>query len=136
MALIDWNKDRFTVQIKQFDDEHQELIRLINDLHAAMKGGKSRDLMGYTLNKLVEYTKTHFSNEEAVLARHGYPELAPHRKQHVDFTRQVAEFQRQFGSGETAVTVDVMEFLRTWLVDHIQKSDRSYATFLASKNVH
>jgi hemerythrin len=136
MTLIDWNTARYSVQVKQFDDEHEELVRLINDLHSAMKAGKSRDLMGYTLDKLVAYTKTHFANEEAAMARHGYPELASHRKEHVDFTKHVADFQRKFDAGETAVTVDVMEFLRKWLVDHIQKSDRHYGPFFAAKNVH
>ncbi len=86
MALIEWNKERFSVQVKQFDDEHQELVRLINDLHAAMKSGKSREVIGHTLHELVDYTKTHFCNEEAFMARHGYPEMGPHRKEHVELS--------------------------------------------------
>lgn len=135
MALIDWDRARYTVQVKQFDDEHQELVHLINDLHSAMKSGKSRDLLGHTLNKLVEYTKTHFANEEAALARIGYPELSSHRKEHGEFIKHVAEFQREFAAGETTVTVDVMEFLRSWLVDHILKSDRNYGSSFAAKNI-
>ena len=31
---------------------------------------------------------------------------------------------------ESVLTMDVMAFLRTWLTDHIMKTDQQYAAFL------
>jgi hemerythrin len=136
MALIDWNHERYTVKVKKFDDQHQELVRLINELHAAMKAGHGRDGLAKLLGALAEYTKVHFSVEEALMASYGYPKLETHRLEHVAFNKRVADFQRQFAAGEAAMTIDVLEFLRGWLIDHILKADREYGPFFAGKNVH
>ncbi len=76
MAFIEWNDTTYSVGVRQFDDEHKELVRLINELHAAMKSGRGRDVMGPTLNSLTRYVKLHFSREETIMGQHGYPGLA------------------------------------------------------------
>jgi hemerythrin len=42
MALLPWNQG-FSVSIKKFDDQHKQLVNLINQLHGAMKVGKGRE---------------------------------------------------------------------------------------------
>ena len=66
MALITWN-DSFSVNIAVIDQQHQKLITMINDLNAAMKQGRGRDVMGGIINGLVNYTITHFKSEERYL---------------------------------------------------------------------
>jgi len=38
MALFDWN-DQLSVGVAEIDKQHQELVKLINDLHEAMREG-------------------------------------------------------------------------------------------------
>ena len=38
----------------------------MNDLHAAMMKGQAQSLTGPLLQKLVDYTRTHFEDEEAM----------------------------------------------------------------------
>lgn len=135
MAFIEWNEALYSVGVKQFDNEHKELIRLINDLHAAMKAGKGRDLLAKTLGQLTDYVKYHFGAEEAIMRQHAYPGLLGQSRQHDIFTKKVVDYQQKLQAGEVTITVELLNFLQTWLIEHIQKSDREYTTFFHGKGV-
>lgn len=79
MALITWNEN-YSVKVKQFDDQHKKLIDMINELHDAMKVGKGKDVMEKILAGLIQYTVTHFANEERLMKQHNYPDYEQHKK--------------------------------------------------------
>jgi hemerythrin len=134
MALIDWN-DNLSVNIKEVDLEHKKLIGMINELHSAMGSGKGQDAMGKVLTGLVEYTKTHFSYEEKLMQQHNYPGYLSHKGLHDALTKQVLDLQSKFQEGKGVVTVAVMNFLKDWLTNHIQNTDKKYGPFLNNKGV-
>lgn len=134
MPLIAWN-EKLAVNIKQIDDEHKHLVALINELHDAMVQGKGREVMGEVLTNLVEYTQTHFAHEEHWMSTYGYLGYVRHKNEHDALTKQVLDLQRQYLQGQAVLTMDVMNFLRDWLNDHIMGSDQKYAPYLRSKGV-
>ena len=134
MALVTWN-DSFSVNIAQIDKQHKKLVDMINELHAAMKTGQGKDVMGKVLNGLVSYTTTHFETEEKLFREHDYPDAAAHQMEHRAFVAQVMDFKNGFDSGKLTVSVKVMNFLAKWIQDHIQGSDKQYAGFLNEKGV-
>jgi hemerythrin-like metal-binding protein len=135
MALMTWGAN-YSVGIAAMDEQHQALMQALNDLHTAMTKGEAREVAGQLLTKLARYTKDHFRAEEAMLARNGYPSLAEHRAKHVDLNRQVEEYIHRFESGERALTVHLLHFLRDWLTVHIQKEDRAYGGWLNARGTH
>jgi len=48
---------------------------------------------------------------------------------------QVVDFRRQFESGETDASLELMEFLKDWVIKHIKGTDKKYSSFLLSKGV-
>jgi len=42
---------------------------------------------------------------------------------------------KDFDSGKGSVSVDLLNFLKDWLVGHIGNSDKKYSQFLNSKGV-
>jgi hemerythrin len=134
MSFIDWNDAHLSVHVEQFDKEHKHLVHLINELHAAMKAGRGRDIMAKILDELVGYTKSHFSAEETLMSRHGYPASGSHRAQHASFVERVGAFHREFAANNTTVTLEVLQFLQGWLVEHIQGADREFGAFISSLN--
>lgn len=72
MALIQWSED-LSVGVKRFDDDHQRLFEMINDLNDAMLRGKGREALNDIITGLEEYAKTHFSAEEKLFAEYEYP---------------------------------------------------------------
>lgn len=134
MPFIQWNA-RYSVGIKEVDTQHNKLLGYINDLHDAMKTGQAKDVMGTIIQNLIKYTTTHFSLEEKLLSENNYPAYLAHKKEHDDFVRKVLEFQKSFQTGSTSLSIDMLNFLRDWLLNHIAVSDRKYSLYLNEKGI-
>ena len=119
--------------IPQIDAQHQGLIRLINDLHAAMSSGQGKLAVGKILDELIRYTEQHFSYEENMLKVRGYSKLAGHHAEHKRLTSQVIELREKYKNGGLALTMEVMQFLKNWLANHIMGHDQQYAAEFRSK---
>lgn len=135
MAIMTWNES-YSVNVHSIDDQHKTFFTLINDLHDAMRSGKGKEVLGSTLQALVDYTQTHFSDEERLLRLHGYPDLSKHKAVHDAFVKQTRDLQERFNSGNTMISVEVMNALKDWLIKHIQGTDKRYSDFLNNKGVH
>jgi hemerythrin len=134
MALITWN-EKYSVKIKQFDDQHKKLIDMVNELHDAMKVGKGKDVLEKILAGLIQYTVTHFASEERLMKLHNYPGFEQHKKEHNLLSLQVNDVQKKYHEGNAALSQSVMIFLKEWLQNHIQGTDKNYAPFLNSKGI-
>ena len=132
MPLIQWN-DTLKLNISAIDGQHERLVQLINDLHEAMKQRKAAEALGRIIQELVRYAQEHFITEEKLFIKHGYPQQEAHVNQHNQFIDQVVEFKNAFEAGRTTISLEIMNFLNTWLMDHIRKSDKAYAPFLQGK---
>jgi hemerythrin len=108
---------------------------MINELHDAMKIGKGKDVMEKVLAGLIQYTVTHFANEERLMKQHNYPDYEQHKKEHNLLVMQVNDVQKKYREGNAVITMAVMTFLKEWLQTHIQGTDKSYAPFLNGKGV-
>lgn len=134
MALLTWNEN-YSVGIKEIDIQHKKLVELINSLHEGMKIGKGKEILGVILNELVDYTVYHFGFEEKLFEKYGYPETIIHKRQHSDLVAQVKKFVDSYNGGSSIITIEIMNFLRDWLTQHIAGSDKKYSSFLNNKGV-
>ncbi len=135
MPLISWS-DNFATDIKKIDDQHKCLIDLINRLHDSMKTGKGNAVIESILDDLLNYTVFHFSTEEAYFKQYAYPESILHKKEHDELTEKTKALQASHRDGKLTISIEVMNFLRDWLRNHILQSDQKYASFLRSKGVY
>lgn len=135
MALLTWDNSKYSVGVKSIDGQHSVLFGLINDLHEAMICGQGQSTVGPLLQKLIDYTQTHFTAEEKMMAAADYPNLAEHQTKHHDLIKQVNGFKSRFEKGEIGLTPDLMCFLRDWLTNHIQKVDHEYSPWLNQQGV-
>jgi hemerythrin-like metal-binding protein len=94
---------------------------------------KSQEEIKPLLDGLKSYTVTHFNNEERLFDKYGYPGTEAHKKEHSDFVAKVEDFYKGFNSGDLMLTMDVMNFLKSWLKTHITGTDKKYKDFLNSK---
>lgn len=135
MPLMEWT-DKLSVGVAQFDAEHKKLVGMVNELFDAVQSGHGKEALGKILDGLIAYTKTHFANEERLLQQHGYGDLAAHKREHEALAQQVVDVQRKYHAGATAtLSMEVMNFLKNWLVKHIQGSDRKYGVYLNAKGL-
>src|SRR5690349_16887152 len=130
--MFEW-KSEYSVSIPSIDAQHQGLFRTAAELHAAMTSGQGKAALARVLDRLVQYTAAHFAHEERLMAQHSYPELPAHRAEHEALTKQVLDFQAKFQSGQALVTVQLLQFLKSWLEKHIQGTDARYTPYLMDK---
>jgi hemerythrin len=128
MALLTWS-DKLSVQVKQFDDEHKKLIDIVNRLHDAMKVGKGKEVLADVLKSLISYTQNHFAAEEKLMKAKNYPGYEEHKKEHNQLVMQVLDVQKQMQGG-VVLSQAVMTFLKNWLENHIQGTDKKYGPCL------
>lgn len=132
--IMRWSNS-LSVGINSIDTQHKKLIDLINTLFSEMNSGNSKQAVSTALSELIKYTGSHFSFEEDLFAKHRYPERDAHMKIHKKLVAQVVDFQKQFESGEADVSLELMDFLKDWLIKHIKGTDKKYSSFLLSKGV-
>ena len=125
--------EKLRVGNRLMDREHAILIEYLNTLEQVMEGNSSRFLIGQVLAGLVEYTNTHFYIEEELMNTFTYPDYLNHKTAHDKFRLAMRQLVEQHKSGAADVTVELMDYLKDWLVNHIQKIDVRLADFLRGK---
>lgn len=132
-VFIQWS-DQLSVGINAIDDDHRMLVSLANRLYDAIQSGAVQAVLQEALGELTSYTVTHFGREESLMQQYHYPRETGHRAQHAKFTQQVLDVKRACDSGNVSVlTLDVMAFLKDWLINHIGSSDRLLGAYLQAQ---
>jgi len=134
MGIVQWNS-AMSVQVTEMDKQHQKLFVLINDLHDAMSKGKGKEVIGKTVDGLLNYTKTHFAEEEKLFEKFNYPEADTQKKMHKKFIDKVVEFKQQAESGKMGLSISISDFMSDWLKSHIQIEDKKYGPFMNKQGV-
>ena len=127
LSLINWS-DSYSVKVGSMDDEHKKLIDLMNKLHDAMSSGKSGDVMKDIIQGLVDYTKKHFSDEEKLMQDNNYPGLIEQQNMHKMFVTKIGIYKSDLDAGKV-LSMEVMTFMKDWLINHIQGVDQKYGEF-------
>lgn len=134
MPLVEW-ESKYSVGIATLDAQHKNLVDIINQLHEAMRLGKANQELNPVLDRLVEYTNTHFRAEEHLLQTNGYPTLADHKKIHGSMVGQITDLKAKMQKSSVGMSITVSNFLKTWLTDHIMVEDKKYGAYLTQKGV-
>jgi hemerythrin len=134
MAFIEWNNS-FSVGVSEIDLQHQKLVGIINDLHDAMLQGKGKAVLEEIIRGLVDYAGAHFLTEETYFDQFRYPDAGSHKEEHSAFTQKVAEFKDGFDAGKLALSITVMDFLSSWLRNHIMVADKKYRPFFVERGL-
>lgn len=135
MPIMEWN-DKLSVGVTQFDNEHKQLVSMVNELYDAMQAGRGKETLGKILTGLIHYTKTHFANEERLLKQHSFAEFTAHKAEHDALAKQVLEVEQKFKTGgSAALSMEVLNFLKNWLLKHIMGTDKHYGPFLNGHGV-
>lgn len=128
MSLIDWDKG-FELGIVSIDEQHKHLIGLLNEAYDNFITGEKHEALEEILDKLVDYSRYHFSLEEQRMTLAGYDGLARHREEHKKFSCKIESFQNDIQSNKKQLMVEVPTFLKNWLIDHILKTDAEFGRF-------
>jgi hemerythrin len=121
---IQWS-ERLSVGSDIIDTQHRELLSRFNDLLEACRLKKGKEKVVELLAYLDSYTVSHFAEEEALMARCGYPGLEEHRLQHREFIARLGRLQADLEreGASLGVVVETNEALLSWILRHIKAED-------------
>ncbi len=131
--LIDWDQAELAIGIDEIDNQHRELVDILNRLNEAVTLRQGATVANAALDQLHDYTRIHFAVEESIMRLLGYPDYAEHKLKHERLVNELHSLSTRFHDEGRAINHELMFFLKTWLTTHIQESDREYADhFLAA----
>lgn len=127
--VFPWNKN-FSTGIALIDQQHQQLVHLINKLATHLSRGSGELRLSEVFGELVAYADYHFKTEEQIWqpSFHGDAWYAEHKLAHDAFLPTAQEIQAQLKDASyDRILEEVLKFLVNWLVHHILDNDRRMA---------
>lgn len=133
MAYLKWDES-FSVGDKSMDDQHKLLFKYVGEFYDAVKKHERTIILTGIMEKILEYTRYHFKQEEFLMESSGYPGLELHKKIHQNLIQSVEDFKSALSHGKN-VDIEVKHFLKQWLVDHIKCADQDYAHYIMANHI-
>lgn len=134
MTYCEW-KEEYSVGIRLIDDEHRELVELIDELESASRTLDNQATLRHVLAELQRYVITHFTVEEELMRLYEFPGFEHHKKIHDAFRDKINTIAEHFSEGEIEIVSPLMHLLKDWLTSHILTQDRQIGMHLAKKGL-
>ncbi|MBU5611764.1 bacteriohemerythrin [Geomonas azotofigens] len=122
MPIVTWDGS-LAVGHEMIDQHHEHLVELLNRTYDEFCDRKSRQSLEAVLDELIDYATYHFAQEEVLMAQVEFPATEEHVGEHAFFIRRIGEIQKEFLSGTGAISLEIITFLKDWLVNHISQKD-------------
>jgi hemerythrin-like metal-binding protein len=122
--------DSYSVGVAEIDRQHKALMDMANELKYELDGKRSMKTDRRILKGLIDYTVTHFSYEEQLVDQTGYIESDDHKQLHRKLVEDVLTYNDRIEQGDEKVLGELMSFIKSWLIEHIQKTDKKLGAHL------
>jgi hemerythrin len=125
------------IGIAEIDRQHRALFERAAKFEAAVKARKPAYHLEELFSYLEHHMQTHFEAEERFMRERGYPHLAEHLKEHLEFKRTLHSLLPHWESeGESpALVMALVGLLDQWLTEHVSTSDRDFGEFMSKPGV-
>ncbi len=133
--MIEWN-DKYSVNISLIDEQHKNFIGIINKAIIAKKQSEDANEVLGILNEMTGYTFEHFETEERYMKEFNFPENLTHRKEHNNFIDNVLYYKNKVVGGDSQIINEILEYLKQWLVYHIEISDKKYSDYFIKMDLN
>ncbi len=128
--FVQW-EEKYSVGFDIIDGQHMKLFGLLNKLSESIENHTDQMIVVSVLNELTDYTDYHFTAEEDVMEKSGYPDLPNHKLMHQALMEKVNDYRNSFFVGGDVSARDILDLLSDWLTNHILKEDTKIAKHTA-----
>jgi hemerythrin-like metal-binding protein len=119
---IEW-KDTYSVGVNDIDEQHKRFFILLDKLSAIILHDGSQPELLQLLDDLIDYSKYHFDTEDELMIKHNYVNIGQHKLEHLYFSNKVLSYKSDMLKNNKYLSIEVFNFIRNWLVDHIIRTD-------------
>lgn len=131
MSGMRWN-DNYSVGLPKIDDEHKNIIGMINRAHDSFKETGDPHASQDLIYEMKQYATTHFLTEEKYMTEQGYPDADSHKSEHQYFIEKIKTYEVTAPSPPPS---ELYRFLSGWLISHIMNCDKKLGAYLIKKGV-
>jgi len=134
MDTINW-KNEFSVGVAEMDAQHKKLLGMINRLISEQKSLTDPETIAELLTGMTDYAQEHFRAEEYLMAENGYELKNMQELQHKRFIEKTEEFMNVSDIGPNILSNALLNYLSSWLIEHILKEDMKYKEFFRNRGI-
>ena len=126
MGFIEWNVNFYT-GLPEVDQQHNKLVALANRLSETSEGDE--EVLDLAFQELKDYIVEHFSLEEKLMveAQIDAVHFRYHKNAHALFVAKIAELWDARDSDAGQTLPEMLDFLKSWILQHILQTDRRMA---------
>jgi hemerythrin-like metal-binding protein len=129
MPELNWDESK-SVGFAAIDEQHKVLFGIFNTLCRAMDTGQEWPTVNRAVTELLDYTVTHFRDEERLMRYYNYPDIVRHLAEHAAFLDKVGQFEFGKMMRDPGLANEIFMFLTDWLVEHISTVDVDMGKFI------
>jgi len=119
-------EQRYLLGVEAMDNTHREFVDLVNELSDC-----DRPRFVELFPELVAHTRTHFTAEEEMMERSGFPAIEEHRADHARVLGEMTRFTAGLRRGRAQLaTAYVLDQLPGWFELHAATMDSALAAHL------
>ena len=133
-VFVLWN-EKYNTGIKEIDNQHKNLVKILNELYESFIDRTTNEKLKKVVKEMTSYTEYHFGFEEKYFKEFNYNNAIEHIAEHQIFVQKVKTFQEDMEQGKVSVTFQLMNFLRSWLIGHINGTDKKYISLFKEKGL-
>jgi hemerythrin len=131
LSFCSW-KESYNTGIEEIDIQHRKIADYISELYGSISQNVAAETSNLIVEELVQYTKTHFVYEEKLMEQNKFTKIDEHKKVHEEFKNKLNVFIDK-AQKKQQITFQLVQFLRDWLIEHIQVEDKEYVPFVLKK---
>ena len=132
--MIKWD-NKYSVNVSMIDEEHKEFIGIINKAILAKEHNDNPEEIREVLREMTNYALTHFKTEESYMKVFNYPECQDHKEEHRDFYIETIVYLDKLVKGDYQIVNEIPEYLKWWLINHIQGTDKKFVDCCKEKGL-
>ena len=129
--------DKYKTGIDLVDKEHRRLFEIIKETNDLIQNDLLHDKYDEIMRLLVDlkdYTQFHFADEEMLMEKMHYPELAAQKRAHTAFVERLVEIDLSelddMDNNQQTYLLELIQFLLGWLSNHIIGMDKKIAVYM------
>jgi len=120
-------KAAYAIGIPEIDNQHKTLIGFFTEFENAVAGRVHWNTVLPLIVRAREFVKFHFAVEESLMQIVNYPQLSPHRAEHLYVLKQFSALEHRVLRQETQA--DLLPLLSSWLLHHMIESDKPFGQY-------
>ena len=122
MNLLKWKRE-YSVGDESIDDEHREMIQLINETYSQLESNADAVQIDECLGDIFSTISMHFALEESMMRHRGYADYQAHKDDHENLLDQIRDLMDDFISTPESGAEQLEQRLSDWFGRHFSTFD-------------